>query len=167
MKSLFVVLTLCFAFSISYSQNSWTFYKKTSISGTLSGSIQIGMVLKTMEDEYFLINEPTIQIVIEIMPDVTILKQNERYKLTIDGFDEPVICKRLDKVISTQVDGDFNGWEGNTIFKMTNGQIWQQASYAYTYHYSYSPDVLIFQDNKIWKMQVEDVDDIIEVQRLK
>ena len=45
-------------------------------------------------------------------------------------------------VIESQIDGDFEGWEGETIFKLTNGQIWQQTSYAYHYHYAFMPDVL-------------------------
>jgi hypothetical protein len=42
-------------------------------------------------------------------------------------------------VIESRIDGEFEGWEGDTIFKLENGQIWQQSSYAYTYHYSYRP----------------------------
>lgn len=36
--------------------------------------------------------------------------------------------------IETSIDGDFEGWDGETIFKMMNGSIWQKASYNYTYH---------------------------------
>ena len=42
-------------------------------------------------------------------------------------------------VIESQIEGTFNGWTGETVFKLTNGQIWQQASYAYTYHYRRPP----------------------------
>ena len=34
-------------------------------------------------------------------------------------------------VIESQIDGEFHGWDGETIFKLTNGQIWQQAEYGY------------------------------------
>ncbi|MDR0881742.1 MAG: hypothetical protein LBP55_04270, partial [Candidatus Adiutrix sp.] len=34
--------------------------------------------------------------------------------------------------IESQIDGTFEGWSGETVFKLTNGQIWQQSSYAYT-----------------------------------
>src|SRR5438477_12644775 len=27
--------------------------------------------------------------------------------------------------IETQIDGEFNGWEGETVVKLLNGQIWQ------------------------------------------
>ena len=40
-------------------------------------------------------------------------------------------------VVESQIDGDFNGWEGETIVKLMNGQIWQQAEYHYEYHYAY------------------------------
>ena len=47
-------------------------------------------------------------------------------------------------VIETRIDGEFKGWEGETVYKMQNGQIWQQASYHYHYHYAYSPEVIIY-----------------------
>jgi hypothetical protein len=50
---------------------------------------------------------------------------------------------------------------------MMNGQIWQQDEYNYTYHYAYSPRVLIFQDGGTWKMKVDGVSDAIRVKRLK
>lgn len=70
-------------------------------------------------------------------------------------------------VIETQIDGDFNGWEGETIFKMMDGSIWQQSSYDYTYEYAYSPEVIIYMKNGSYYMKVEDVDDVIEVTRLR
>lgn len=70
-------------------------------------------------------------------------------------------------IIESSMDGDFNGWEGETIFKLSNGQIWQQSSYAYTYHYAYSPKVLIIKSGNLYKMQVEGVSSSINVTRLK
>jgi hypothetical protein len=72
-----------------------------------------------------------------------------------------------DAAIESQIEGDFNGWDGETIFKLTNGQIWQQASYAYTYHYAYRPQVIIYKSGGISRMKVEDVDSTIAVKRLK
>src|SRR6476646_5958834 len=70
-------------------------------------------------------------------------------------------------VVETQLEGEFHGWDGDTVFKMANGQIWQQSSYAYTYHYVYRPDVLIYPSAGGYKMKVEGVDDTISVRRLK
>ena len=71
------------------------------------------------------------------------------------------------QVIESQIEGTFNGWDGETVFKLTNGQIWQQSSYAYTYHYAYRPDVMIYRSGGGYKMKVDDVDDEISVRRLK
>jgi hypothetical protein len=70
-------------------------------------------------------------------------------------------------VIESQIDGDFEGWDGETIFKLTNGQIWQQDEYDYTYEYEFMPDVTIYADGGVWKMKVEGVSDVIRVKRLK
>jgi hypothetical protein len=36
-------------------------------------------------------------------------------------------------LIETRVDGEFQGWSGETIVKLTNGQIWQQTEFHYRY----------------------------------
>ena len=70
-------------------------------------------------------------------------------------------------VIESKIDGNFNGWDGDTIFVLVNGQIWQQDSYSYTYHYSYRPNVIIYPSGGRYKMHVEGVDKDIYVKRLK
>ena len=69
--------------------------------------------------------------------------------------------------IESTIEGEFNGWEGETIFKLSNGQIWQQVSYAYTYHYSYRPKVFIIKTHGAYKMKVDGVSGTIFVKRLK
>ena len=69
--------------------------------------------------------------------------------------------------INTKIDGEFNGWDGETIFKMLNGTIWQQSSYDYTYHYAYMPDVIIYKKGGTYYMKVEDVNDEIQVKQIK
>ncbi len=71
-----------------------------------------------------------------------------------------------DPVIRSQIEGEFSGWEGETIFKLTNGQIWQQSSYAYTYHYAYRPEVLIYTFSGGCQLKVDGVDDTISVKRI-
>lgn len=70
-------------------------------------------------------------------------------------------------VVESQIDGDFEGWEGETVFVLTNGQIWQQTSYDYIYEYAYMPEVLIYATSDGYKMRVEDVDETIYVTRIK
>jgi hypothetical protein len=70
-------------------------------------------------------------------------------------------------VIETRIDGEFSGWDGETVFRLQNGQVWQQASYAYRYSYKYSPSVLIYRSGSGFRMQVEGVDGTIAVRRLR
>jgi len=70
-------------------------------------------------------------------------------------------------VIESKIDGEFEGWDGETIFKLINGQIWQQAEYSYTYSYKYRPAVIISQTSSGWIMQVEGISKTIKVKRLK
>jgi hypothetical protein len=69
--------------------------------------------------------------------------------------------------IESNISGDFNGWEGETVFKLDNGQIWEQAEYDYTYSYSYRPDVTIYQVSGGCRMKVEDEEETILVRRIK
>jgi hypothetical protein len=69
--------------------------------------------------------------------------------------------------IETTISGEFNGWEGETIFKLSNGQIWQQAEYSYTYSYAYMPEVTIYSTSSGCRMKVEDEEETILVKRLK
>lgn len=70
-------------------------------------------------------------------------------------------------VIETQIDGDFEGWEGETIVKLMNGQIWQQTEYHYHYHYAFMPKVLIYRSGGGYKMKVEGVEKAVGVERLR
>jgi hypothetical protein len=70
-------------------------------------------------------------------------------------------------VIESQIDGDFEGWEGETIVKLTNGQIWQQSEYAYEYHYAFMPKVLIVKAGSGYKMKVDGTGRAVGVKPLR
>jgi hypothetical protein len=72
-----------------------------------------------------------------------------------------------ENAIETRVDGEFEGWAGDTIVKTTNGQIWQQSEFYVFYHYSYSPNVLIVKVANGYKMQVEGISHAVDVLLLK
>ena len=46
-----------------------------------------------------------------------------------------------------KIDGDFEGFDDEILFKMRNGTYWLQAQYKYWYHYAYSPDATITEEN--------------------
>jgi hypothetical protein len=67
--------------------------------------------------------------------------------------------------IETNIDGDFDGWDGATIFTLANGQVWQQASPSAKYLFAKSPRVMI--TRQPYKMRVEGIPVEIAVRRLK
>lgn len=70
-------------------------------------------------------------------------------------------------VIETQIDGEFEGWEGETIVKLINGQIWQQTEYHYQYHYAFMPKVLIYRSGSGYRMKVDGVQKAVGVERMR
>jgi hypothetical protein len=79
----------------------------------------------------------------------------------------PIVSVPNGGVVDDYVDGEFTGWSGDTVFRLRNGQIWQQTEYKYAYRYAYGPRVLIYPTGGGWRMQVEGMDDTIAVQRLR
>ena len=102
-------------------------------------------------------------------PKVMIFKTNGAYKLKVDGVAGTIFVKRLEEsdVIESTIEGAFSGWNGETIFKLANGQIWQQAMYAYAYHYAFRPKIMIIKTDGAHKMKVDGVSGTIFVKRLK
>ena len=48
--------------------------------------------------------------------------------------------------IISNVSGNFEGWEGNTIVELTNGQVWQQTDYYIYYWFYYLPRIVIYSE---------------------
>ncbi len=90
----------------------------------------------------------------EYRPNVTITREAGRYILSVAG--ESIEVRQLYDVIESNIDGTFKGWEGNTTYKLTNGQIWKQKVYKYEYKYAYRPEVIIAEVNGVYVMQVEE-----------
>jgi len=70
-------------------------------------------------------------------------------------------------IVESSVDGEFSGWEGNTIVKLANGQLWKQVEYYYEYHYAYMPKVLILKRGGGYQMKVDGIKKTVGVERLK
>lgn len=71
------------------------------------------------------------------------------------------------EVIENRIEGEFEGWTGDTVFKLENGQIWQQVSFGYRYRYAFRPKILIYKSGSTYKMKVDGMNDEIVVKRLK
>lgn len=161
----FYVVFLSF-FNVSYGQSKWEFFEETYISQPIHNVVQEGFVFQTNSNNYYRIIKSTYQRVDIRDAEVTVLYNGSQYKLVIEDFDEPVICEMLDVHTESQIDGDFEGWEGDTFFKFMNGDIWKQVSDDYIYTYSYSPRVFILDSSDGYILMVDDVESTIFVEKI-
>lgn len=70
-------------------------------------------------------------------------------------------------VVQSNIDGEFTGFEGEKVFKLLNGQVWQQADFYYHYQYAYGPRVLIYSAAGGWMMKVDGVEKAVRVNLLR
>jgi hypothetical protein len=70
----------------------------------------------------------------------------------------PAVRSSCIPTIKSRINGVFQGWDGHSVYELSNGQIWKQSTYHYHYHYGYSPEVMIYYDDGC-HMKVEDDDD--------
>ncbi|HVZ16143.1 MAG TPA: hypothetical protein VG897_03425 [Terriglobales bacterium] len=69
--------------------------------------------------------------------------------------------------IESSIDSDFDGLEMDRVFKLTNGQVWQQVDAYIFFHFAFMPKVLIYKSSTSWMMKVDGVERAVRVQRLK
>ncbi|HYK90822.1 MAG TPA: hypothetical protein VE398_18760 [Acidobacteriota bacterium] len=70
-------------------------------------------------------------------------------------------------IFESRIAGSFDGWSGETVFKLRNGQVWQQSSEAVTRHSADMPGVLIYRSGIGYKMKVDGIDQTISVKRVR
>jgi hypothetical protein len=51
--------------------------------------------------------------------------------------------------VTKQIDGESEGFGGETVFVMTDGSIYRQVQYHYAYRYQYRPEVMLINDREI------------------
>lgn len=67
--------------------------------------------------------------------------------------------------IESRIDGDFEGWAGNTLFRLQNGQIWQQTDGRVRRATAISPRVTLTRRGFDYEMKVDGVSETIRVRR--
>ncbi|MEI7728351.1 MAG: hypothetical protein WCO56_02220 [Verrucomicrobiota bacterium] len=65
--------------------------------------------------------------------------------------------------IISKIQGTCTGFNGGAVFKLTNGQAWQQKVHKYTYRYKYRPDVRIYQADGTFYIAIEGMDEVVPV----
>ena len=102
-------------------------------------------IYKLDNGSYWIQPEYEYEYMYEFQPEVTILESDGDYYLMVS--DKKVRVEPLYDVIESRIDGDFNGWDKDKVYKLENGDVWQQSSYHYEYKYAYNPEVIIYCHN--------------------
>lgn len=73
----------------------WEIFEETNLQGSISGTIQQGHIFRTTSGNVYEVTGITLQLVLELQPEVMVLRNGNTYKLIVEGFDEPLICRKL------------------------------------------------------------------------
>ena len=73
------------------------------------------------------------------------------------------------KTITSKLIGPFDGWDGQTVFKLENGMIWAQTSKAKFYTKEIKDPVAIIEPGMfgVWRLSIEGVDKDCRVKRIQ
>jgi len=102
------------------------------------------MLFKLMDGSYWIQDECKYWYHHAYCPEALILENNGRLYIQVDGQNKIVAVRQITNVIKSKINGEFKGWNGETTYKLVNGQVWQQSAYKYEYKYAYMPDALIY-----------------------
>ena len=163
-------------------QGSRSTIKSTDSSNSSSGCYNSSITKPTPfmgnNGEVFVLSDRSVwevkyeyEYLYEYYPSVTICPANNL--LIIDG--KKLNVQNLSggtspggaELIESNISGSWEGWQGDTIVKLVNGQIWEQVGSALSLSLGIGNDVLIFKKGGMYHMQVEDEDDAVAVRRLK
>lgn len=168
-------ILLFMSISFTLAASKWTIYEESVIQGKISGKISHGYIFATISGNYYELVDYVYLYEYLYSPEVIVLKNDEFHKLIIEGIKEPLLCRKIgsndnsksENALESRIDGNFEGFEYKKIFKLLNGQIWQQIEAYYYYHYSYAPKILIYKSGNVFKVKVDGVDKAVTVIQLK
>lgn len=160
-----------------FAQSKWQVYEETTIDGKISGSIKNGHIFKTVSKNIYQLAEYVYLYKYAYSPEVMVLTDGNLYKLLIEDFDEPLICYKLnnsetksgasESVIESYIVSDFDGFEQGNIYKLANGQVWEQVDAWIWIWIWVNPRVTIYKTRGVYKMKVEQIEHPIAVQRIR
>jgi hypothetical protein len=88
-------------------------------------------------------------------PSIKIYYYQNQHYLIKDGSENFVEVSTIDDVVKSTFKNDFNGWEGQTVFKLDNGEVWEQDEYESYSNNSYQHEALIYNSGLDYRLQVD------------
>lgn len=69
-------------------------------------------------------------------------------------------------VTEDELTGNCKGWDGATVFALTNGEVWQQSRFRSRQLHLCSPAVRIWRFGYSFWLEIEGISEILPVQRV-
>lgn len=69
-------------------------------------------------------------------------------------------------VTKSRIRGEFQGWTGNGVYELENGQRWEQVQYRYRYRYKYRPKATVVRRGGRYFLQVDGMNESIQVNKV-
>jgi len=147
--------------------SGWQVFETTAIDGRVR-RIRKGTIFKTKSKNIYEVFDVVILFELEVRPDVTVLTNGQFYKLFIKGVEEPLLCRKLNfgGVIEATIINEFDGFEYGNIYKLSNGQIWEQTEFHINICIYLRPEVTIWYNGVDFQLKVNDEDEPVTVQQL-
>jgi hypothetical protein len=68
-------------------------------------------------------------------------------------------------ITNSCIDGEFQGWDGGSYFRLENGEVWKQTNHKYHYYYAFRPRARVLEDAGRFILEVEGMPESVEVNR--
>lgn len=98
-------------------------------------------------------------------PDIKIVKDGSDDKLYVEGMKKLVKIKKLDIITKSSISSEFKGFQMGNVYKLSNGQNWEQWDATIQISIKIMPRVVIFSSSGTYKMKVEGIEKVVSVRR--
>lgn len=72
----------------------------------------------------------------------------------------------VELVTESELEGQCRGWDGDTAFRLANGEVWQQSAWRCRSLHLYCPEIRVWRVGTLYFLEVEGTREILPVQRL-
>lgn len=134
--------------------SEFTVVRRSQIDGDFEG-FDDEVLFKLMDGTYWVQDEYKYWYHYAYCPEALILQRGGRLYIQVNRQSEIVPVRGITDVIESRINGEFKGWEGDTIYKLVNGQVWKQSEYKYEYTYAYMPEALVYDPGSGYIMWVD------------
>ncbi|MEB3298755.1 MAG: hypothetical protein VKO21_04645 [Candidatus Sericytochromatia bacterium] len=162
--------------SAALGQSTWHKFEEGYISGKVSGRVSRGTLFRTNSGTLYQVDEDVTHYPSLYSPRVTVLSEGLTYRLLIEGIEQPITCRRIRprgvvgtgtsgsfRVIEPRIDDNFDGLEWGRLYKLQNGQVWEQTEHVTHLRMTMFPSVLLYRTDSGYKMVVSGLDSPVGV----